>query len=126
MSKNKIQKLLKKILLENKPKEYCSNYNGKYSMTVDYKNYRIHISHNPIVETKKQKGFFCSRDIEVNTGRSYTSVHVYPNNSTIDSFCFKFEEGEILPYLKEYVKRYEQKKENKKQELRDLVITNFK
>ena len=58
MSKNKIQKLLKKILLENKPKEYCSNYNGKYSMTVDYKNCRIHISHNPIVETKKQKGFF--------------------------------------------------------------------
>ena len=115
MSNSKIKKVLKKILLEDKPKEYCSNYDGKYSMTVDYKNYRIHISHNPIVETKKQKGFFCSRDIEVNTGRSYTSVHIYPNNSTIDSFCFKFEEGEILPYLKEYTKRYEQKKENKKQ-----------
>ena len=115
MNKNKIQKLLKKILLENKPKEYCSNYNGKYSMTVDYKNCRIHISHNPIVETKKQKRFIGSRDIEDNTGRTYTSVHIYPNNSTIDSFCFKFEEGEILPYLKEYVKRYEQKKKNKKQ-----------
>ena len=115
MSNSKIKKVLKKILLEDKPKEYCSNYDGKYSMTVDYKNYRIHISHNPIVETKKQKGFVCSRDIEVNTGRSYTSVHIYPNNSTIDSFCFKFEEGEILPYLKEYTKRYEQKKENKKQ-----------
>ena len=117
MEKNKIQKLLKKILLENKPKEYCRNYNGKYSMTVDYKNYRIHISHNPIVETKKQKGFFCSRDIEVNTGRSYTSVHIYPNNSTIVSFCFKFEEGEILPYLKEYTKRYEKREERKKQKL---------
>ena len=115
MSKNKIQKLLKKILLENKPKEYCSNYGGKYVMTVDYKNCRIHISHNPIVEIKKQKGFFCSREIEVNTGRSYTSVHVYPHNSDIDHSYFKFEEGEILPYLEKYVKRYKLKKENKKQ-----------
>ena len=121
MSKNKIQKLLKKILLENKPEEYCSNYNGKYSMTVDYKNCRIHISHNPITEIKKTKGFFCSREIEVNTGKSYTSVHIFPNNSTIDSSYFKFEEGEILPYLKEYVNRYEKRKERKKQKLLNFL-----
>lgn len=121
MSKNKIQKLLKKILLENKPKEYCSNYNGKYSMIVDYKNCRIHISHNPIIETKKTKGFFCSREIEVNTDKSYTSVHIFPNNSTIDSSYFKFVGGEILPYLKEYINRYEKRKERKKQKLLNFL-----
>jgi hypothetical protein len=117
MEKNKIQKLLKKILLENKPKEYCSYYNGKYSMTIDYKNCRIHVSHNPILETKTQKGFFCNREVEVNTGRSCTSVYIFPNNSTINSLYFKFENDEITPYLKKYVKRYEEREEHKKQKL---------
>lgn len=121
MSKNKIQKLLKRILLENKPKKYCSNYNGEYSMTVDYKNCRIHISHNTVVETKKQKGLFCSREIEVNTDKSYTSVHIFPNNSTINSSYFKFENDEITPYLKEYTKRYEKREERKKQKLLNFL-----
>ena len=121
MDKDKIQKLLKKILLENKPEEYCSNYDGKYSMIVDYKGCRIHISHIYITETKKQKGFFCSREIEVNTGIFYTSVHIFPNNRTVDSFYFKFENDEITPYLKEYTKRYEKREERKKQKLLNFL-----
>ena len=114
MDKSKIQKLLKKILLEEKPKEYCSSYGGGYKMTVDYKNCRIHISHSPIIETKKSSSWFCRREIKVNTGKSYTHVHIYPNSRNIDSSYFRFTEGEILPYLVKYVERYNLREVNKK------------
>jgi hypothetical protein len=114
MDKSKIQNLLKKILLEEKPKEYCSNYGGKYTMTVDYKNCRINISHNPIVETKKTSSWFCRREVEVSTGKSYTHVYIYPHSRGIDSSHFCFKEGEILPYLIKYVERYNLRELNKK------------
>ena len=115
MSNSKIKKVLKKILLEDKPKEYCSNYDGKFSMSVYYKNCRITISHNPITETKKVKSWFCSRDVEVVTGKSRTHIHIHPNDANIDSSCFRFENDEILPYLKKYVERYEKRESNKKE-----------
>ena len=114
MVKYKIQKLLEKILLENKADKYCSNCDGRYSINIEYKNCSIHISHNPVTEIKKQRNFFFTEEIEVATGNSNTHVHIHPNDRNTNSSYFRFTDGEILPYLVRYVERYEERELNKK------------
>lgn len=113
MEINKVKSILKKILLENKPKEYCSNYDGKFSLWVDYKDSRIHIDHYPIWETNKIKNWFCSREEKVKTTKNNTSIHIYPNDNKINSLYFRFENNEITAWLEKYVERYNNMELNK-------------
>ena len=113
MENIKVKKILKKILLENEPKEYCSSYNGEFNLWVNYKDSRIHISHYPLYETKKVRGWFCSRDEKIKTDRSITYVYIYPNSGKINSLYFRFENNEVSPWLEKYVERYDNREINK-------------
>lgn len=121
MNKLKIQQLLKKILLEDKPKEYCSNYDDMYDIYIPYKDCYISISHKPIIEYKKVGNWFYKEEVEFNTGKTITNVHIHPYDNSIDNSYFRFEEDEILPYLVKYVERYEERKQNKKDKFLKLL-----
>lgn len=114
--KEKIKKVLKSILLEKRPKEYChGEIDGEISVSFNYKNSRIQINHYFLYETKKIKKFFCTREEKYKTEDFVTHIHIYPNDRGIDNSYFKYEnDTEILTWIKKYIERYNNSENEKR------------
>jgi hypothetical protein len=119
MKNKKIKKVLKEILLNRNPNEYCyEKSDGEITVTFYYKESKININHYPIYEIKKIKGLFCSREEKNKTELYCTHVHIYPYDSKIGSLYFKFdgnETSDIRLWLKKYIDRYNNNEINKKE-----------
>ena len=122
MENKKIKKVLKEILLNRNPNEYCyEKSDGEITVTFYYKESKININHYPIYEIKKIKGLlglFCSREEKNKTELYCTHVHIYPYDSNIGSLYFRFdgnETSDIRSWLKKYIDRYNNNEINKKE-----------